>query len=232
MKKLITLFAMLAIATAVQAEEQGKTAPIDALKSVPASATQECSKECSAECKAGCPINAAMAKLPKMTYLVGKESTCCPDSAAKLAKEHKADVKFVVAKKTFDSKGDAMTALATATEKFVQDFTATKECKVSGKFTVAGKELCCNVMAGERAELAKNAMKKVQMAYLVGEKECHCPTEAATLAKETGKDKLFVVAGEKTCCDVTARLKLAQAKYKAAVEALVKADAPKTSEKS
>ena len=87
-------------------------------------------------------------------------------------------------------------------------------------------------MAGERAELAKKAMNKVEMAYLVGDKECSCPHEASSLAKTTGKDKLFVVAGEKTACSVTARLKLAQAKYKAAVEALAKADAPKTDEKS
>ena len=43
------------------------------------------------------------------------------------------------------------------------------------------------------------------------------------LAKETGKDKIFLVGSEKTCCNVDARVKLARAKYKAAVEALVKA---------
>ncbi len=44
--------------------------------------------------------------------------------------------------------------------------------------------------------------------------------EAATLAKSSGAKKEFVVAGEKTCCEMTARLNLARAKYKAAVEAL------------
>ena len=220
MQKLIISFAVLAMTVALQAEEAQ-------VKSVTSKAKAECTKECAA-----CPIEAAMAKLPKMTYLVGKESTCCADAAAKLAKEHKADIHFVVAEKTFDAKGEAMAALTTATEKFVADFTTTKECKVSGKFTVAGKELCCNVMAGQRLTVAKKAMEKVQMAYLVGDEKCECPNAAAALAKKTGKDKLFVVAGEKTCCDVTARLKLAQAKYKAAVEALAKADAPKTAEKS
>ncbi len=224
MKRLISVLAALAMATAVQAEEAVELPGVDAKVASTA--------QCEASCSAGCPIEAAMAKLPQLTYKVAKEETHCSVSAAKLAKEHKADIKFVVAKKAYDSKGDAMMALTSATEKFVTDFTSTKECKVSGKFTVAGKELCCNVMAGQRAELAKKAMNKVQMAYLVGDKACNCPNEAASLAKTSGKEKLFVVAGEKTQCSVTARLKLAQAKYKAAVEALAKADAPKTPEKS
>ena len=196
------------------------------------SAEKACASECASECS-GCPIEAAMAKLPKMTYLVGKEETCCSAAAADLAKKHEKPIQFVVAKKAFDNEGKAMTALAAATEKFVTNFTKTSHCEVSGKYTVAGKELCCQVMAGQRAELAKKAMKKVEMTYLVGDEECHCPNEAATLAKKSGKDKLFVIAGEKTCCNVDARLKLAQAKYKAAVQALAKADAPqKTAEKS
>ena len=183
------------------------------------------SGECASECAKGCPIELAMGKLPKLTYKVGKEQTCCSKSAAELAKKHDAKMQFVVAKKTYAKEGEAMLALAKETEKFVAAFATPSECKVSGKFTVAGKELCCSVMAGQRAELAKKAMSKVEMAYAVGEKECNCPNQAAALAKQTGKEKLFVVAGEKTGCSVTARLKLAQAKYKAAVEALAKADA-------
>ena len=219
MKRFIaTVLATAFAASAVYAEE----GTITVVTKGPAST--ECASECASA--KGCPIELAMGKLPKLTYKIGKEETCCAASAAELAKKHDAPMKFVVAEKSFAKKGEAMLALATATEKFVADFTTTSECKTSGKFTVAGKELCCNVMAGQRAEMAKKAMSKVEMAYLVGEKECSCPTQAASLAKESGKDKLFVVAGEKTACSVTARLKLAQAKYKAAVEALAKADAP------
>lgn len=218
MKRFIaTVLATAFAASAVYAEEA-----ITVTKEKAASS--ECASACASE--KGCPIELAMGKLPKLTYKVGKEETCCAVSAAELAKKHDAPMKFVVAEKSFAKKGEAMLALASATEKFVADFATTSECKVSGKFTVAGKELCCSVMAGQRAELAKKAMSKVEMAYLVGEKECACPTQAASLAKESGKDKLFVVAGEKTGCSVTARVKLAQAKYKAAVEALAKADAP------
>ena len=183
-------------------------------------------RTCTEGCSQGCPIEAAMAKLPKMSYVVGKEEVCCPTAAASLAKKDSAAIKYMVAKKTFETKTDAMVALADATEKFVAEYVTTKHCSVSNKYTVAGKEVCCSVMAGKRAELAKAAMKKVQMTYVVGEKTCNCPNEAAAIAKKTGVEKQFVVAGKKTCCSVDARIKLAQAKYKAMVQALAKADAP------
>ena len=229
MKRIVTaLLACCFIASMSYAEEL-KVVGIELSKTA-TSAEKVCDAEC---CSKGCPIEAAMAKLPKMTYLVGKEETCCSASAAELAKKHDKPIQFVVAKKPFTAEAKAMAALAATTEKFVTDFAKPSHCETSGKYTVAGKELCCEVMAGQRATLAKNAMKKVEMTYLVGDKECHCPTEAATLAKKSGKDKLFVVAGQKTCCNIDARLKLAQAKYKAAVTALAKADAPaKTAEKS
>ena len=69
----------------------------------------------------------------------------------------------------------------------------------------------------------QQAMAKVTVAYRVGEQECNCPVEAAKVAKESGKELQFVVGAEKTCCEKAARLTLARAKYKAAVEALVKA---------
>lgn len=222
-RKFSTLLAVAVIASASYGEVATKLGKLNT------EAAKACDKECAKEC-AACPIQTAMSKLPKMTYMVGKEATCCSEAAAKLAKKHDSPIKFVVAKKTFEEKGKATLALADATEQFVKAFTTTKECKVSGKYTVAGKELCCSVMAGERAKLAKSAMKKVEMAYLVGDKKCDCPNEAASLAKKLGKEKVFVVAGEKTCCSVDARIKLAQAKYKAAVEALAKADTPAKSE--
>jgi len=187
-----------------------------------ACAAKTCTAE-NGECKT-CPIEAAMTKLPKMTFLVGKEETCCSESAAKMAQEHDQPMKFVVAKQTYTSESDAMVALAKETEQFVSDFVTPHKCDVSGKFTVAAKELCCETMAGERAAIAKKAMEDITMTYLVGTHECSCPDEAAQLAKKNGGEKLFVIAGEKTCCSVDARVRLAQAKYKAAVTALAKAD--------
>lgn len=190
-------------------------------------ATTCSSKECAAGACSGeaCPIEAAMAKLPKLTYLVGEQETCCATSAAKLAEDQQTAVKYLLAKQTFDDQAAATLALAEATEEFVNEFASPCKCEVSGQVTVAGKQLCCDTMAAERVALVKKAMDEVAMTYLVGDQSCDCPTQAATLAKETGKDQLFVVAGEQTCCSVDARLKLARAKYRAAVVAAAQADA-------
>ena len=199
---------------------------------VPVSAADEAAKTCSSKaCSAtacadgaGCPIEAAMAKLPKMTYLVGTQETCCPDAAATLAKESNSKIQFVAFKKNYDSKTEAMVALADGTEKFVSEFATPKTCAVSGAITVANKQLTCSVMAGKRAKVAKEAMGSVAMTYLVGTETCSCPNAAASIAKTTGVEKQFVIAGEKTTCSVDARVRLAHAKYKAAVTALAKLD--------
>lgn len=176
----------------------------------------------------GCPIEQAMGKLPQLTFKVGGEAVCCPEAAAKIAKESDAAMTYVVAKKEFTDKQKATLALVEATEQFVDEFTTPCKCEVSGKVTVAGTQVCCDVMAAETAKLAKEAMEKVHMTYLVGDKACDCPVEAASLAKSSGKEQLFVVGSEETACSVTARLNLARAKYKAAVTALVEAEQKST----
>jgi hypothetical protein len=64
----------------------------------------------------------------------------------------------------------------------------------------------------------------VAMKYVVGEKSCECPVEAKEIAAQSGEKTIYVVNGEKTECEMTARLNLARAKYKAAVEALAKSE--------
>lgn len=182
------------------------------------------SKACAEKCDGECPINAAMKQLPHMTYQVGTESVCCPSAAAEIAKKNNSEVQFVVAKNVFSDESKAKLALTEATESFVANFAKPKTCNVSGKTTVAGKELCCSATAAQTAKLVKAAMDKVNVTYLVGDKECHCPNEAKAIAAKTNAETLFVVAGEKTCCSVSNRLNLARAKYKAAVEALVTAE--------
>lgn len=61
--------------------------------------------------------------------------------------------------------------------------------------------------------------------WAVAVKQCGCPVTAAKLAEESGKPKRFVVGNEETSCEQTARLNLARAKYKAAVEAMFNAHA-------
>lgn len=186
---------------------------------------QDAAKEKGAEqCTGGCPVAAAMENLPKMTFKVGEEATCCNVAAEALAKKSDAPIQFVVGKTTFDNKEAAFTSLVEETESFVKEFMTPCKCEVSGQTSIAGKSCGCPVEAGKRAELVSTAAAKVTMSYAVGEKTCNCPVEAANLAKTSGAKKEFVVAGEKTCCEMTARLNLARAKYKAAVEALAAAE--------
>ncbi len=173
----------------------------------------------------GCPIAAAMERLPKLTYAVGETKIGCPKEAAKVAKESGGHIHYCVADQEFDSEPEAQAALLEATEKFVADFAKPSTCPKSGQLTLAGQAQSCEKTAAHTAELMQGAMDKVKFTYLVGEKECNCPVEAGRISKETGKDKLFVVGEEKTPCEKTARLNLARAKYKAAVEAMLKAQA-------
>jgi hypothetical protein len=188
---------------------------------------EDCEGKCEGQCEdcAGCPITAAMEKLPKMTFVVGEETTCCPETAKKLADESGEHIHFVVAGKTYHDKAEAVTALAEETETFVTAFVKPQTCEVSGTTTVAGKSHSCTVAAGQTAALAAQAMKNVHLTYLVGDKQCDCPNEAKQMAEQTGKQTIYVVGKEKTGCNVTARLNLARAKYRAAVEAIVKASA-------
>ena len=182
-----------------------------------------CGAACGKDCK-DCPITAAMNQLPKMTFTVGEEKTCCPTTAAELAKKAGSAIHYCVADKTYEDESAAKLALVEATEKFVADFSEPKVCKDSGTVTIAGKQLCCEQAAAQTQQVVKTAMEKVQLTYLVGEKACSCPIEAKQLATTSGEPTVFVVGEEKTCCDVTARLNLARAKYKAAVIALMQAD--------
>jgi hypothetical protein len=176
------------------------------------------------ECDGTCPIAAAMNELPKMTYQVGTEATCCSKSAAELAKKHSQPIQFVVGKNTYKEKSAAMASLVTTTESYVNEFLTPCKCEVSGTTKIAGKTCNCPIDAGKKTELATAAAAKVSMSFAVGEKNCNCPMEAAKLATASGAEKVYVVGEEKTCCEMTARLNLARAKYKAAVAALSAAE--------
>ena len=216
--RIATVVAVLALAGSVQAEDKDKSC---------SAAKAASTSRAAAGCDDGkeCPIALAMEQLPKMSFAVGDEKTCCPKAAGALAKKSGAKIQFVVADKAFGKESDAKLALVEATEEYVSAFAKPKKCSVSGTITVAGKKLNCEIKAGRTAKIVEAAMGKVTLAYLVGDKKCHCPIEAKQVAKESGKKTLYVVGDEKTACSVTARLNLARAKYKAAVEALVQVEA-------
>lgn len=217
---MLSLLALCCCVAFTFAQETTKTAQC---KDGKCPATQCKDGECQDGKCSDCPIAKAMEALPKMTYQVGEESTCCSKSAATLAKKHNKPIHFVVAKKTYDNEQKAFASLVETTESFVNEFVTPCKCDVSGVTKIAGEACNCPVQAGKHTELVKAAVGKVKMTYAVGEKTCSCPMEAAKLAKNTNAKKEFVVAGEKTCCEMTARLNLARAKYKAAVSAMVAA---------
>ena len=183
------------------------------------------SGEKSACCSKGeCPISAAMASLPKMSYKVGEEATCCSHSAQALAEKHSAPIHFVVAETSYTEKSEAMTALVEKTEAMLAAYTTPCVCEKSGTTTIAGQTCSCPTMAAENTELVKAAVASVNLAYVVGDETCNCPMKAKELAAG-GAEMKYVVGGEETCCEMTARLNVARAKYKAVVEALQKSQA-------
>lgn len=193
----------------------------------------KCSQEVAAKCEGGCAsgssaccqtIAAAKKLLPQMTYLVGTEAVCCSEMASELAEKSKEKVQFVVAEKTYCCKEAAFTALVEETEKFVNAFVSPSKCEASGKTTVAGKSYDCCQSAAKQTELVSTAAKAVRMAYKVGDEEVCCVKHASTLAKEKKASINYLVDGEATECELTARLKLATAKYIAAINAIAKAE--------
>lgn len=192
------------------------------LTSTEAADDQKCPSQC-----AECPVSAAMAKLPKMTYAVGTEKTCCSEQAKTLAEQHKAPIQYVVADKSYDCPTAAMTALVEETESFVAAFTSPKKCEVSGNTTIAGHAIACPVEAEKQTVLVSTAIENIKMEYEVAGVKANCSSCAATQAKEKSAPIEYVVGEQKTTCQLTARLNLAHAKYKAAVQSLVAA-APAT----
>jgi len=201
---LSAIFAVALLCTAVVAqEEKCENCPASKAAAATSAVATDAKAEC---CKEGqCPVETAMAKLPKMTYRVGTENTCCADSAAKMAEEKKAE---------------AYTSLVEQTETMVNKFVTPCKCETSGTTTIAGASCKCPVEAGKKTELVSAAIKDIKMSYTVGEETCNCPTKASEMAKAAKTEMKYVVAGESTCCSLDARHKLAVAKYKAAVKAL------------
>lgn len=168
-----------------------------------------------------CPVTLAMSELPTLVYAVGEQKVCCEKMAGELAKKESDSVHYVVAEKAYDTKPEAMKALVEKTETLVNAYVAPKKCSESGNTTIAGKTCSCPVETAARVEAVESAVKTVSMKYVVDGQEAACGNCAAARSKETGKPVEYVVAGQSTTCEMTARLNLARAKYKAAVEAVV-----------
>jgi hypothetical protein len=212
-------------AFAQEAESAAATAEAKPCCSKEAGAEVACQKsDCKKECS-GCAVTTAMAKLPKMTYRVAGEETCCSKSAeAMAAGKEDASIEYVVGEHSFETKQAAYTSLVEQTESMVNDFVTPCKCEVSGVTKIAGTECSCPMKAGKTSEIVQAAIKDIGMTYAVGEETCSCPNKAKAMAKAAGTQATFVVNGEKTSCEMTARLNLARAKYRAAVVAMAAKD--------
>lgn len=222
----VAVLALVVFSANVVAQETSSEASSEAKCSkCPAQSTSVAAK--ATDETATCPVSAAMAKLPKMSYAVGEESTCCADSAKALAEKAKLPIKYVVGDKKFDDNEKAFVSLVEQTEAAVNKFVTPSTCEKSGTHSVAGKSSSCSVEAGKNAELVKAAVDKIQMTYVVGKETCTCAAMAGEKAEKSGEKVSFKVGDEEgTCCSMTARLNLAKAKYKAAVQALLAAEKP------
>ncbi len=167
----------------------------------------------------GCPVTAGMNNLPRLAFVVSGEATTCDKHAATLAEKKDAKIQFAV-QQSFENKEQAMLMLVSMTEAMVDEFATPATCQKSGTTTIAGKEMHCSATASKIALDLKQAMDSVKVSYKVGDKTCHCPNEAQAVAKASGEETLFVVNGEKTSCELTNRLNVARAKYRAALQTL------------
>ena len=199
--KLVTVFCLVAFLGSAQAEEACKTA-----------------------CKGCASSSKAIAGLPKFVYKIGDETTDSPVQAAKISRKLDKKIQFIGAGKEFAVESEAFAYTVAETEKFVAKFAEPKKCQVSGETTVAGKKVCCDVAAGEVAAIAKKAMDSVQVTYLVGKTSVCCPNEAKAIAKKTGEKVVQCVGKEASGCGLQTRLRLAQARYLAIVEAIAASD--------
>jgi bacterioferritin-associated ferredoxin len=173
-----------------------------------------------------------------MSYRVGEKSVGCSQAAKALAQEAGVPVRFAVADRVFDEQSDAVTALTSLLEERLSEMKTVQyvaggkcgKCPVTAKklakesntelaYRVAGFDTFDKVKADEAANAVDEAMAGVLLSYKVGDAKFCCDKMAGTKVKETGKSMTFVVGDEETSCATTAKLMLAQAKARSAVEA-------------
>lgn len=190
-------------------------------------AEEKCDKKCEVAAKsecAACPVAKAMEALPKISYVIAGENSGCAKSAA-AAKEAGKEVKYVVAGKEICCEKTAKDSHIKAVETFVASFANAHSCESSGKTFVGNKDYGCSKHASSVAAIAKKAMEGVKVTHIVAGKEYCCPDTASKAAKDADAKVTYAVAEAKTECATTNRMNVALAKYKAAVQAIAKAEA-------
>jgi hypothetical protein len=187
-------------------------------------------------------VQAILARLPHVVYKVGDETIGCEKSAEAMAEKTGKPIQYIIGEEVLDSHCAAEVRLTEILDAQIESFTAmqfavgdeTVGCPVTAKamaekkkaemsYRVAGVDFKSQEQASKAAELVSDAVDHVKLSYKVGEESFCCDRMAGMKAKETGKSMTFVVAGEETSCDKHAKLLLAQAKIKAAIESALAA---------
>lgn len=180
--------------------------------------------------------------IPAINYRVGDETVCCPKQAGEMAKAKNTKIQFVVAEKTYADEVEAKKAYAKVLDGYMTEMVSVKyavgdecvACPVTAKslaqkekkpmtYRVAAYDFKTEEAAKKAVVAAKEAVSKVEMKTMVGDKQYSCCDSAAAAAKVAGKPVEYKIGEKATCCPVEADVNLALAKIEAAISALAQA---------
>lgn len=213
-------------------------------------ANAEGGESCTATCDGSAKASGVslVSYMPKMTYNVAGADTCCPKTAAAMAKEKNDHVHYVVNNVSYDSKAEAMGAHAKQLNTYMMDIvriqyavngecvacpTAAKEMASSCEsktmqYKVGPATFDCAEKAIAASVMAYNAAQKVNMTYAVGDEMTTCTVGAKDMAKKANCSVEYVVNGQRTNCVKTAGYLKTVASVESALKALETAAAATT----
>ncbi len=238
---------LAAAAWAVSPEEKsaGGKSPCAGHKDAAASESgAPCEKPCAkkvmtvAETSAGAEkANAVIEKLPKLTYKIGEEKTCCAKMAAGVAEKSGKPVQYVVGEEVFSTEADARVKLTTLLEQEAEAMQAMQyavgndcmRCPMTAKkaaqekqgkvaYRVGGVDFDSEPKAQKAVELVAEAAGNAKLSYKVDGQSFCCDKMAGVKVKETGKPMTYVVAEQEVQSEGEAKLLLTQTKIRLIVE--------------
>jgi len=185
-------------------------------------------------------VSTVLAAMPSLKYRVGDKVTACPKEAATIAEASHDSIQYVVGDDVLADEGKAMVRLTAMLEDAAESLQTIQyvangkcmRCPVTAKrmadeteskvaYRVGGVDLPSKDTAEKVLASIKESVGDVTMAYKVDGKSYGCSKMAGEKCKKSGKKMTYVVAGEETSCQTTAKLKLAEARVKKIVETAV-----------
>lgn len=203
-----------------------------------------CSKPCGKAADGGCPVakkvEAVLAAMPSMKYRVGDEVTVCSKSAQAMAKKSGKPLEFVVGDDVLSDEGEALVKLTALLDSEAQTLRSLQfvaggkcsRCPMTAKdiarktgttvaYRVGGVDFSKKEDAEKALARINDAVADVRMEYKVDGKTFGCSKMAGSKCKESGRKMTYLVGGEETPCQVTAKRMLAETKLRKIVETAV-----------